>query len=159
MFKYLLLLLICSIASAEMYVGKTTEGFLVISDKDRCVQIQPDANFSWMPVTQELMTLDAFKAEFGITDDLSDESLRLCKPAPIVMPRVAKNSIYLTRPMKNADFTRAPHRIEIGKPCEVEQIKPYSSRETLRGYHFATNKAGFRGLTICKKGDTDGIKG
>ena len=67
------------------------------------------------------------------------------------LPTVAKNRNYPTRPMYEDDFTHANQRIKIGMPCEYIMIKPYSATDNSRGYFYATNETGFRGLVICTK--------
>lgn len=156
--KKLILLSLLAFSSTSLvaiYAGGLIvdgETRLIISDSDteRCISILPDADFKWITEPNKLIDLESFILKYNITIRMSERESVFCDS--YMKYHVAKNRTYPTRPMRNEFFEKTPHRIGIGNPCESLMIKPYSSTDSSRGYFFATNKDGFRGLTICSKG-------
>lgn len=125
-------------------------GNLFIKDSvtGTCLSISPNADFSWITQKEVLLPILDFAEKYNVGSDLSEEEKLLCGNN---YPKVAKNSKYETRPMYTPDFSPTKNRIKVGTSCERDMIKPYSIKDSSRGYYFVTNKEGYRGLAICKK--------
>ena len=120
---------------------------LVISDGVNCVAVSQGADFNLITTLNEQLPIIEFKKKYNINDITNATLLPYCKTSVI---KVAKNGSYKTRPMRDAAFNKTGNIILIGAPCESEKIKPYSATDTVRGYYFATNAGGFRGLVVCE---------
>lgn len=123
---------------------------LIIADTttNTCAAVNPNKDFTWISELGVLIPLQDFKDKYNIPNKLSPEEFAFCQS--YIKYRVAPNRDYLTRPMYDELFIKTKHRIKINKPCEPNMIRAYSARDNSRGYFFATNEQGYRGLVICQ---------
>ena len=80
------------------------------------------------------------------------EQVQVCTdtlPAPqwVVAPNVSATDTPPTRPLKNAAMVNT-WRIAVGLPCEAVMVSVLTAGKE---YHWATNSAGQRGITVCMK--------
>lgn len=153
--KYLLtLLLIPSLA----YASPTSDAISLLSDRieiwkagDVIYARNVDLNICWTGnptlLTNKRVTLTELQKTLK---PLSSSELLECWGTTVwnVAPNPTSTSIPQTRPMKNALMLNISARIVVGLPCEDEKIAPLNSAQE---YHYATNGAGVRGVTLCQR--------
>lgn len=148
-FLFIMVGVVSEIAKAEVLIGTTIEGSLVISDTDAaCIEVTPNSDFKWAANPGQLMSLNEFTRVNEVTDLVGSDALALCdslKKPPIV----AKNKKRPDRPMKDDNYKSTGDRVRVYTVCETKLIKPYRPVEQNRGYYYTTNRFGVRGLAIC----------
>ena len=147
----LLWLIISFEALAALYVGGVVvddETRLIISDDETgaCISVSTGGDFKWITEPGQLTPVLEFVEKYNVHPNLTE----FCNSS--VGWHVAVNRIYSTRPMKDENFNKTPERILVNHPCENTMVKPYSSNDDSRGWFFATNAKGYRGLVICDRG-------
>lgn len=148
----LILISIITTANAEILVGGivvNNETRLIYKDTETpvCIIAKPNDSFEWVTEKDILIPVKEFVVKYNVANKLTEkESIFCAKKLPIVM----KNSGHPTRPMYHDNFTKNGSRIVTGAVCENGMIKPYSSIDSSRGYFYATNFVGDRGLVICQ---------
>lgn len=147
-------LLSLNVGAAIYAGGLSVDGstHLIVTDTETrtCVVVSPNTRFSWITEPGQLLPILDFVEKYNISDAVGSAAREFCDSH--IKYYVAKNWWFDTRPMRDTMFGKTPHRIAVGRQCENRMIKPYSSTDSSRGYLYATNAAGFRGLVVCKKG-------
>ena len=128
--------------------GDRVQLILTDTETGTCISVLPDGDyFRWITEPGELLPIPVFAEKYNARGGVSAAVRAFCDSH--IKYYVAKNWWFSTRPMRNADFGKTSQRITVGRECENKMIKPYSATDSSRGYFYATNAAGFRGLVVC----------